>query len=166
MGIHPLVLAGAGSAFVVFLSLAWASHLLYEKRMRLQRVINYLEAHGVRHVFSTNGLLQWQIMFYSQEAITARYYYGTDRKPAYVAAVDQALAAGEPVGLVGYEQPMRDFVRAARGSDAVAIDDRYFVLLGADKNRLHALGFRFLGDRRREARKSSQTATSFWLMAL
>lgn len=136
------------------------------ERTRLQRVINYLEARGIRHVFSTNGLLQWQIMFYSQEAIVARYFYEKDRSPAYVAAVDRALAVGEPVGLVGYEQPMRDFMRTARGSDAVAIDDRYFVLLGADKDRLRALGFRFLEDRSREVRKPSQTATSFWLMAL
>jgi tight adherence protein C len=38
LAIHPLVLAGAASAFVLVLTLAWASHLLYEKRLRLQRV--------------------------------------------------------------------------------------------------------------------------------
>jgi hypothetical protein len=116
---------------------------------RLQRVIDYLETHGVRHVYSTQGLLQWQLMFYSREAIVARYYGDRDRYPPYVAAVDRALAAGEPVGVVGYARPMRDLVRAAGESDALAIDDRYFVVLGTDKDRLRALGFRFFSDRPR-----------------
>jgi tight adherence protein C len=38
MGVHPLVLAGAGSAFVLVLTLAWASQIAVDKRMRLQRV--------------------------------------------------------------------------------------------------------------------------------
>ena len=38
MAIHPLVLAGAGSAFILFITLAWSSQLLYDKRLRLQRV--------------------------------------------------------------------------------------------------------------------------------
>ena len=118
------------------------------ERARLQRVIDYLEAHGVRHVFSTHGLLQWQLMFYSQEAIVARYFGDRDRYPPYVAAVDRALAAGEPVGVIGYARPMRDLVRAAGEGNALAIDDRYFVILGADKDRLRALGFRFFADRR------------------
>ena len=38
MAIHPLVLAGAVSAFVLVLTLAWASQMFYDKRARLQRV--------------------------------------------------------------------------------------------------------------------------------
>jgi hypothetical protein len=62
--------------------------------------------------------------------------------------VDRALAAGEPVGVIGYARPMRDLVRAAGEGHALAIDDRYFVIPGADKDRLRALGFRFFADRR------------------
>jgi hypothetical protein len=52
------------------------------ERDRLQRAIDYLESHHVRHVFSTNGLLPWQLIFYSGEAITARYTSERDRYPS------------------------------------------------------------------------------------
>jgi hypothetical protein len=118
------------------------------ERARLQRVVDYLEAHGVRHVFSTNGLLQWQLMFYSREAVKARYTSASDRYRAYVTDVDRALAAGEPVAVVGYARPMRDLVQSARGHDALAIDDRYFVYLGPDRDLLASLGFRFAEEQR------------------
>ena len=35
---NPLVIAGAGSAFVLVLTLAWATQVLLEKRLRMQRV--------------------------------------------------------------------------------------------------------------------------------
>ena len=60
------------------------------ERARLQRVIDYLEAHGVRHVFSAHGLLQWQLMFYSREGIVARYLGDRDRYPPYVASGPRA----------------------------------------------------------------------------
>jgi hypothetical protein len=116
---------------------------------RLARTIAYVRTHDIRHVFSTNGLLQWQLMFYSDESLVARYTSDRDRYPAYVAEVDRALAAGEPVALVGYAAPMRDLVRAAGESQAISIDDRYFVHLGADKALLSGLGFRFFADRER-----------------
>lgn len=116
---------------------------------RIVRAIDYLHAHGVRHVFSTNGLLQWQMMFYSHETLVARYTSDRDRYPAYVAEVDRAFSAGEPVALVGYATPMRDLVRSATEGRALAIDDRYFVLLGPDRARLTDLGFRFFADRER-----------------
>ena len=62
--------------------------------------------------------------------------------------VDRALEAGEPVAVVGYARPMREIVRAAGEHEAVAIDDRYFVLLRADRDRLTSLGFRFNLDHR------------------
>jgi hypothetical protein len=115
------------------------------ERARLQRMVDHLESHGVRHVFSTNGLLQWQLMFYSREAVTARYTSPRDRYQAYVTAVDRALEAGEPVAVVGYARPMRDLLIKRAGShDALAIDDRYFVYLGPDKDLLTSLGFRFV----------------------
>lgn len=116
---------------------------------RLMRVIMYLRAHGIRHVFATNGLLQWQLMFYSGEGLVARYMTDRDRYPPYVAEVDRALAAGEPVALVGYATPVREIVRTAPDGTAIAVDDRYFVALGSDKDRLNGLGFRFFADRGR-----------------
>lgn len=116
---------------------------------RLSRTIDFLEAHGVRHVFATNGLLQWQLLFYSSEGLVARYMSDRDRYPPYVAEVDRALAAGEPVALVGYATPMRELVRSAPSDTAIAVDDRYFVSLGPDKDLLSGLGFRFFADRGR-----------------
>ena len=117
------------------------------EKERIERAIEFVRSHGVRHVFATNGLLQWQLMFYSGETLVARYTSDRDRYPAYVAEVDRALAAGEPVALIGYATPMRDLVRSANESIARSIDDRYFVHLGADKALLTSLGFRFFADR-------------------
>lgn len=68
---------------------------------RLRRAVSLLEANGARHVFSMNGLLQWQLMLYRDEAVLARGTEGMDRYPAYLIAVDRALAQGEPVAVVG-----------------------------------------------------------------
>ena len=69
---------------------------------RMRRMINYLKAEGVSHVFSMNGLLEWQVMFYSDENVPARSMASLDRYPAYVSEVDRALANGEAVAVVGY----------------------------------------------------------------
>jgi hypothetical protein len=69
---------------------------------RMRRIVSYPSATGVRHVFSMNGLLEWQLMFYSDEEVIARYISWNDRYPAYISAVDRALANGQAIAVVGY----------------------------------------------------------------
>jgi len=123
-----------------------ANSLSEEKRM--DHVLGYVGMMGARHVFSMNPLLQWQLAFYSREAIVARWVSRVDRYPPYSIAVDRALQNGEPVALVGYLGFTGGLEKTVADPKAiVAIDDRYFVYIGPDKALLTRLGFRFLDDR-------------------
>jgi hypothetical protein len=123
---------------------------------RLRQVIDYVKARGIRHVFSMNGLLEWQLIFYSDEDVVARFQMAQDRYPPYVRAVDRALSNGEPVAVVGYTD-----TSGAPGCAAIPIctggierlivdpgslftvDGKYFVYARANRDLLDKLGFRF-----------------------
>ncbi|XZF12547.1 hypothetical protein ACTHGU_12200 [Chitinophagaceae bacterium MMS25-I14] len=53
--------------------------------------IHYLEQQHVRYVFSNDGLLEWQLMYYSNEKLVCRESSRQDRLPQYVKAVDSAF---------------------------------------------------------------------------
>jgi hypothetical protein len=121
---------------------------------RLRQVITYLKTRDVRHAFSMNGLLEWQLMFYSGEEVLARYAAPTDRYPRYVSEVDRALAHGEPIAVVGYTSasgaPGCSNVPVCTGGieamvanpEAIfTVDDKYFAYAGASRELLQKLGF-------------------------
>jgi hypothetical protein len=123
---------------------------------RLQQVINYLKLRDVRRVFSMNGLLDSQLVFYSDEQLLSRWADPVGRYPAYVREVDRALADGETVALVGYTNTsgapgcwdvpictggIED--KIANPASIFTVDGKYFVYAGADKELLKTLGFRF-----------------------
>jgi hypothetical protein len=123
---------------------------------RLQQVIAYLEAEHVSHVFSMNGLLDTQLIFYSDEKIVSRWAMGRDRYPPYVEAVDLALDDGAPVAVVGYTNTSGapgcwDIPICTGGIEGlvknpesiVTIDGRYFVYLRPTRELLEQLEFRF-----------------------
>jgi hypothetical protein len=122
---------------------------------RLQQVFTYLYARDVRHVFSKNGMLDTQLTFYSNERVVSR----TDpvgKYPPYVKEVDRALANGEPVAVVGYTNQSGapgcwDVPICTGGIEhlvtdpesILTVDSKYFVYVGADRELLTKLGFRF-----------------------
>ena len=123
---------------------------------RLQQVINYLKVKDVKRAFSMNGLLDSQIVFYSDEQVLARWTYPVTRHPAYSTEVDRALANGETTALVGYTNVsgapgcwdvpictggIENMV--ANPESIFTVDDKYFVYVGADRELLKKLGFRF-----------------------
>jgi hypothetical protein len=111
---------------------------------RLEALFDHLRARGVRRVFSMNGLLQWQLMFYSGETILARWMNEVDRYPAYIREVDRALDAGETVAIVGYVGATRGIDKMVSDPQAVVeIDGKYFVYVGPTKELLKRLAFRF-----------------------
>ncbi len=122
--------------------------------MRLQQIFDYLSVKGVRRVFSKNGMLDTQLTFYSDERVISR----TDpvgKYPPYVKEVDRALANGETVAVVGYTNqsgaPGCWNVPICTGGieglvpkeSIFTVDDKYFVYVGADRDLLTRLGFRF-----------------------
>jgi hypothetical protein len=103
-----------------------------------------------------NGLLEPQLIFYSGERILARGASPSDRYPVYVHAVDEALARGERVGIVGYTDESGapgcwdvpicsgDLAHLVPNPEAIfTVDGKYFVYAGADKALLERLKFRF-----------------------
>jgi hypothetical protein len=111
--------------------------------------------------FSTNALLQWQIMFYSRESVIARWTANIDRYPAYVSEVDRALASGERVAVVGYVGFTGGLENLVSNPSAITeIDRKYFVYLDADRPLLERAGFR-RGLRKMNAGKQREEIHSF-----
>jgi len=121
---------------------------------RLQLVINSLTSRGATHAFSMNGLLDTQLIFYSDERVVARWATRTDRHPEYADAVNRALARGEPIGVVGYTNTSGapgcwdvpictgDIEHLASDPERIHIvDGKYFVYVGADRSLLERLRF-------------------------
>lgn len=110
----------------------------------METLIQYVKANGATRAFSTNALLQWQIVFYSREAVLARWTAENDRYPPYVREVDKALENGETVavvGYVGYTGGLESMVRDP--SRVIDVDKKYFVYIGPDKELLMRARFRF-----------------------
>jgi hypothetical protein len=126
----------------------------WSEMRRMQQMLNALTTEGVRYVFSMNGLLDTQIIFYSDEQVISRSASANDRHPAYVRAVGDALARGERVAVVGYTNASGapgcwdvpictgGIERIVRDPEAIlTIDGKYFVYAGADKRLLSQLHF-------------------------
>ena len=110
----------------------------------LEHVVDYMKSRGVSHAYSMHALLQWQISFYSRESVIARWKVTDDRYPRYITQVDGALSQGQPialVGYVGYTSGVENFIPDRRA--VVEFDGKYFVLVGAERELLRTLGFRF-----------------------
>ncbi len=123
---------------------------------RLQQVFNYLQVKDVRHVFSMNGMLDSQLTFYSNERVISRWADPLGRYPPYVKEVNRALANGEPVAVVGYTNQSGapgcwdvpictgGIERLVANPESIfTVDDKYFVYVGAGRELLTKLGFRF-----------------------
>ncbi len=79
-------------------------------RSGVVQLIREIEGSGVGHVYCTDPMFQWNIVFGSRKRVLARWRDPRDRVPEFVAAVDRARLAGRPVGLV---RPARDRPRDA-----------------------------------------------------
>jgi hypothetical protein len=128
----------------------------WSESRRLQQVFGYLHVKDVRHVFSMNGMLDSQLTFYSDERVVSRWADPQGRYPPYVKEVNRALMNGEPVAVVGYTNQSGapgcwdvpictgGIERIVANPEAIfTVDDKYFVYVGADRELLTKLGFRF-----------------------
>jgi hypothetical protein len=123
---------------------------------RMRQVLSYLKVRDVGHVFSMNGLLEWQLMFYSNEQVLARFPYENDRYLPYVVEVNRALENGKPIAVVGYTNASGapgcwDVPICTGGIENIVpnpestftVDGKYFIYAGADRELLEKLQFRF-----------------------
>jgi hypothetical protein len=114
----------------------------------LAMLLAYLDRHGVRHVYSTDAMLQWNVMFASARRVQARWLPATDRVPEYPREVDRAALAGEPVAIVGRIEDQGGWTLerlAAGGRQAVhlvTLEPHYFMVLEPTIADLEHVGFR------------------------
>lgn len=108
---------------------------------KLLTLIDELESRNIHNAYVNNGLLQWQIMFYSNEQIIARYKSKTDRYPEYIDIVDSALNNPEiEVAMVG---PIGSMDEPTVSKNIILVENRYFIHENPDKSVLIDNGFKF-----------------------
>jgi hypothetical protein len=108
-------------------------------------LLEHLRARGIAHVFVTDPMYQWNLIFESGGHLAARWIYALDRIPEIPRAVDRALREGRPVALIGdarYADRTREALR--RSGLALRLDvvaGRHFVLESPPAALLRSLGF-------------------------
>lgn len=108
------------------------------------QLVKTLEESGVLGIYSMDALLQWQILFYGKEAIPARFASPLDRRPEYPIQVDEALATGGRVALVGTRAQAQGFLGTPLGEGMELVGENYFAILDVPRPVLERLGFGFL----------------------
>lgn len=110
----------------------------YENKIELSAFIKAIEDKGITHTYCDGGLLQWQIMFYTNERVIARYKPKTDRYPPYVIEVSQAYQNGSnSVAMVG--QFKKTDIPNQNGFQAV--NKQYYILENPTDTILKTRGF-------------------------
>ncbi len=69
-------------------------------RAQTRLLLAELRQRGIRHVYCTDPMYQWNLTWGSRGRIVARWFDPRDRVPRYPAMVDRARLAGRPVALV------------------------------------------------------------------
>lgn len=110
----------------------------------LYSLLDFLERNEIEAVYSVNGLLSWQIMFYGEEAIPARYSSATDRYPLYPAKADSVLAAGGRTALLGPISAAAPLLETRLADDILRVGRDHFVILDPSRGLLEEGGFEFL----------------------
>jgi hypothetical protein len=103
----------------------------------LKDLSDWLVEKNIHHVFSSGGLLQWQIMFYSREQVTARFTGAIDRYPEYIKRVNQALDEGKKTALIQYY----NYLPLEQTPNKVVVATAYLVELNVPRDTLIKHGF-------------------------
>lgn len=107
----------------------------------IRALIDRLERAQISAVFSHDPLLQWQVMFYSNERIAARFLFRDDRYAPYVQRVNTALNDG---GRVAEIAPLNVFANDDLAAGRVwTIAGEYGIFPNTTRARLERLGFQF-----------------------
>lgn len=115
----------------------------------IESFVEDLRLQGIRHTFSMDGLLNWNLMFYAQESIISRTIHPRERYPAYTVEINQRFLEGKPTALVAYENQCRDTLVPIMRQLQLPIEDirfvasRYCYYLGPNQALLEKLLFSF-----------------------
>jgi hypothetical protein len=99
-----------------------------------------LKNENVNYVFCQSGLIQWQLDFYSNEKLIARYKTRVDRYPEYIKRVNEAfLDPNIDTGVMSHT----DSELADESAEVITIDHNYFLYKNPSKEILEKRGFEF-----------------------
>lgn len=71
-------------------------------RTAIYQTINYLQQHNTRYVFTTYTILDFQLIFYSDEEIIARSAWPPGRFPEYFTEVNEAFYTKQNIAVLGH----------------------------------------------------------------
>lgn len=135
-----VVYIGLGSASLMeFRNYEFTTHkkMGISDKEQMNILISYFKENKVRYTYCKNGLLQWQLIFYSNEEIISRYDSPIDRYPEYASKVDAALNSQDKrVALFGFYPYEED-------KSLTKVGEKYFVILDPTKEQLESWGFGF-----------------------
>lgn len=145
LGAAAVALVGMG-AFVDQAALGRDADGSAPEPARVRALVARLTERGIAHVYTSDPLFQWNLMFASHQRILARWIPATDRMPDVPPAVDRARREGRPTALVGLvPDPDRGAEIAARlradGHAADLVADRFVVLERPSAALLRSLDF-------------------------
>lgn len=100
-------------------------------RKDMEGLISRLQKENIHHVYSTETMLAWEIMFYSNEDILSRTFYFPGRYPKYDTAVDKALYTGARTAVFGWKGEYAEVTLKQ-----VDHEDHYFLSLDPTKQAL------------------------------
>jgi hypothetical protein len=102
----------------------------------LQNMLTYLERNKIHATFSCDWLLQWHVMFYSQEDITSRYTLTPDRYPKYIKTVNDAYNKDAThTAIIGFANQLPS------GKNTISFGNTYYVYPNPSPRLLDSLGF-------------------------
>lgn len=111
-----------------------------QTRSSLMAVCKELEAKKIEGVFCNDGLLQWQLMFYSKEKLIARFVYPSDRYQPYVQKVNQTFQTKkEAVVMLGFN----NFMPLNANDPRIIVAKNYLVYFQPNEEVLKQYGFQF-----------------------
>lgn len=111
-----------------------------ETKAEVLDAIQYLERRDIKHVYCSGSLVQWKIIFYSNERILARYYSPVERYMPYVKAVDNAFyTQPQKVAIVGVKWQLGGFPPGMM----VGINKSFFMYPFPNARLLNKSGFDF-----------------------
>ena len=111
-----------------------------QDRSLLREASNYLISQHVHYVFSRQPLLQWQITFYSQEAVIARFVTLAERYPEYTTRVNEAYRSHKPYAVLDFFYRYRNGFQETANKHSIA-NNIYVVHLNPTPEELKEYGF-------------------------
>ena len=121
-------------------SIAMCSYTRYtfdeSNKAELQNMLTYLERNKIHATFSCDWLLQWHVMFYSQEDIISRYTLTPDRYPKYIKTVNDAYNTDAThTAIIGFANQLPP------GKNTISFGNTYYVYPNPSLRLLDSLGF-------------------------